>query len=114
MRIDVYLWNPDVIDKLAVKHNVETWEVEEVFEEVFEEAFEETFEEKPLIRFREQGRRDGEHLYSALGQTSAGRYLIVYFIYKPPSQEYPFSEAFIVSARDMEKKERREYERHQN
>ena len=77
MRIDVYLWNPDIVDKLAVKHNVETWEVEEVFEEAFEE--------EPLIRFREKGRRDGEHLYSALGQTSAGRYLIVYFIYKPPS-----------------------------
>lgn len=106
MRIDVYLWNPDIIEKLAVKHNVETWEVEEVFEEAFEE--------QSLIRFREKGRREGEHLYTALGRTSAARYLIIYFIYKPPSKEYPFTEAFIVSARDMEKKERREYERYQN
>ena len=36
MRIDVYLWNPDIADKLAVKHNVETWEVEEMFEGAFE------------------------------------------------------------------------------
>ena len=106
MRIDVCLLNPDVVEKLAVKHNVETWEVEEVFDEAFEE--------EPLIRFREKGRRNGEHLYTALGRTSAGRYLIIYFIYKPVSNDYPFSEAFIVSARNMEKKERKEYERHQD
>ncbi|MGI4791788.1 MAG: BrnT family toxin [Janthinobacterium lividum] len=102
MRIDEFLWNWDVVDKLAFKHGIETWEVEEVLDS------------DPFIRFREKGRRDGEHLYSALGQTGAGRYLIVFFIYKPPSTEYPFSEAFIVSARDMERKERKEYERHQN
>ncbi len=102
MKIDEFLWNWDVIDKLLVKHNVETWEVEEVFDD------------EPFIRFREKGRRSGEHLYSALGRTSAGRYLAVYFIYKPPSQEFPYSEAFIVSARDMVNKERKDYERHQN
>ena len=41
----------------------------------------------------------------ALGQTDAGRYLIVLFIYKKSR------EAFILSARDMAQKERRVYEK---
>ena len=39
----------------------------------------------------------------ALGQTNAGRYLAVLFIYKKTK------EALILSARDMAKKERRQY-----
>lgn len=40
-----------------------------------------------------------------MGQTESGRYLIVFFIYKSTR------EALILSARDMDKKERRQYER---
>jgi uncharacterized DUF497 family protein len=43
-------------------------------------------------------------VYSASGQTDAGRYLIVFFIHKPNNT------ALILSARDMDKKERRRYE----
>ena len=47
----------------------------------------------------------GEDVYAALGQTGAGRYLIVYFIYKATR------EALILSAREMEANERNAYER---
>ena len=53
----------------------------------------------------EKGDREGEDVYLALGQTEAGRYLAVLFIYKRTK------EALILSARDMAKKERRLYGR---
>jgi uncharacterized DUF497 family protein len=53
----------------------------------------------------EKGDRRGEDVYLALGQTDAGRYLTVLFIYKFSSQ------ALILSARDMAKKERKLYGR---
>jgi len=91
MRIEGIVWLRDVVDKLASKHDVETFEVEEVFND------------KPKIRFVEKGEREGEDVYLALGQTEAGRYLAVLFIYKQTR------EALILSARDMEAKERRQY-----
>jgi hypothetical protein len=45
----------------------------------------------------------GENLYAALGQTRAGRYLIVYFVHKKTG------EALMISARDMTRKEKRTY-----
>jgi uncharacterized DUF497 family protein len=53
----------------------------------------------------EKGDREGEDVYLALGQTYAGRYLTVLFIYKFSSQ------ALILSARNMAKKERKLYDR---
>ncbi len=47
----------------------------------------------------------GEDVYRALGQTDAGRYLVVFFIHKLTR------EALILSARDMDHKERRSYGR---
>lgn len=47
----------------------------------------------------------GEDVYAAMGQTDAGRYLIIFFISKPNNR------ALVVSARDMERKERRQYAR---
>ncbi len=44
-------------------------------------------------------------MYRALGQTDAGRYLVVFFIHKLTR------EALILSARDMDHKERRSYGR---
>lgn len=79
------------MDKLAFKHNVETYEVEEVFCD------------KPKYRFVEKGEREDENVYLALGQTVGGRYLAVLFIYKETK------EALILSARDMAQKERRQY-----
>lgn len=85
------IWLRNVVDKLLQKHSVTTDEVEEVFSH------------RPIYRFIETGDVAGENLYAALGQTKAGRYLIVYFLYKTRG------EAVVISARDMTKKERRAY-----
>jgi len=93
MKIENFIWLPDIIDKLAFKHHVETSEVEEVFDN------------RPGIRFIQKGDRKGEDVYMGLGRTEAGRYLAVIFIMKKNSN------ALILSARDMAKKERKQYER---
>ncbi len=43
------------------------------------------------------------NVYRALGQTDAGRYLAVFFVYKGDRK------ALTISARDMDGKERRRY-----
>lgn len=93
MYIDDFIWLHDIIEKLIIKHNVSQDEVEEIFFN------------QPKFRFVESGYREGEHVYAAMGQTDAGRYLIVFFIKKPNQM------ALIVSVRDMDAKERRRYER---
>jgi hypothetical protein len=93
MYIDDFIWLPDIVDKLAVAHHVTQDEAEEVFFN------------RPKYRFVESGHRQGEDVYSASGQTDAGRCLIVFFIYKFANT------ALILSARDMDDKERRRYER---
>jgi len=93
MHIKDIIWLPHIIDKLTWKHNITPEEAEEIFRK------------KPFYRKVQKGHIPGEHLYAAMGQTGAGRYLIVFFIYK-------FShEALIISARDMDRKERRQYGR---
>lgn len=91
MRLRGVIWIREVVDKLASKHAVETYEVEEALSN------------KPKIRFIEKGKRKGEDVYSALGQSDAGRYLTVLFIHKQTG------EALILSARDMAAKERKDY-----
>ena len=91
MRIEAIIWLR--VEKIASKHRVETHEVEEVFRN------------RPRFRFVERGQRENEDLYLVLGQTDAGRYLAVLFIYKEEK------EALILSARDMARKERRQYGR---
>lgn len=93
MYIDDFQWLPDIIDKLAGKHHVSQDEVEELFFN------------QPRYRFVERGYRSGEDVYTAMGQSDAGRYLIVFFIRKPNHV------ALILSARDMDRKERKGYER---
>ena len=93
MNIDDFIWLPDIVDKLIVKHRVTQDEAEEIFFN------------RPRFRFVEAGNRKGENVYAAGGQTDAGRYLIVFFIYKSNNT------ALILSARDMDRKERRQYER---
>jgi hypothetical protein len=65
---------------------------------------EEVFNDEPKFRLVEKGQREGEDVYLALGRTEAGRYLAVLFIYKRDRKE-----ALILSARDMARKERRQY-----
>lgn len=93
MKIESFIWLSSIIDKLASKHQVETYEVEEVFDL------------NPKFRFVQNGDRQGENVYMALGQTEAGRYLAVVFIYKNNNS------ALILSARDMAKRERKQYGR---
>ena len=93
MYIDDFLWLPAIVEKLLVKHRVSQEEVEEVFFDL------------PRYRHVESGRRTGEAVYSAMGQTDAGRYVITFFILKEANT------ALILSARDMDKNERRLYER---
>jgi len=57
MKINGIIWLRDIVDKLAVKHNVETYEVEEALRN------------RPKIRFVEKGDRANEDVYMALGQT---------------------------------------------
>jgi uncharacterized protein len=61
---------------------------------------------QPRIRFAEKGHAIGEDVYAAFGQTLGGRYLSVFFIYKPARRM-----AVIISARDMSDKERKAYGR---
>lgn len=91
MKIEGFIWYRDIIDKLLQKHQVTDEEVEEVFAN------------RPKFTFIEKGRVKKENLYSARGQTNAGRYLSVLFIYKKTK------EALIITARDMDSNERRKY-----
>lgn len=92
MKINGILWLEDIVEKLLQKHNVEKYEVTEIFQN------------RPFFRFVEKGHRKNENVYSAFGQTEVGRYLIVYFVYKKANQ------ALVLSARDMTSSERRKYE----
>ncbi|HEX8844280.1 MAG TPA: BrnT family toxin [Pyrinomonadaceae bacterium] len=93
MNIEGIIWLRNIVDKLAFKHHVEIYEVEEMLNN------------RPKIRFVEKGERKGEDIYMALGRTEGGRYLTVLFIHKKTK------EALILSARDMAEKERKLYER---
>jgi uncharacterized protein len=82
---------PEVEQKLIWKHQVFGDEVEDVFEQ------------SPHIRVVQKGKLKGQNLYVALGRTQAGRYLSVFFINKSKGV------VTVISARDMDKKERKLY-----
>lgn len=94
MRIDFIDCPPYIEQKLQAKHGVIRPEAEQALSS------------KPRIRFVEKGNTQGEDLYIALGRTSEGRYLSVFFVYKPDLKT-----AIIISARNMSKKERKAYGR---
>jgi uncharacterized DUF497 family protein len=89
VQIKDIIWLPSIVDKLDWKHGVVPEEVDEVFEG------------DPHYRRIERGKVQGEDLYSAMGQTEDGRYLIVFFIRKKSGA------ALVISARDMTAKEKR-------
>jgi uncharacterized DUF497 family protein len=94
MQID-YIGCPDYIeDKLESAHHVTAGEARQVLLS------------KPRIRFAEKGHIEGNDVYGAFGQTNGGRYLAVFFVYKPETKT-----AIIISARDMSNKERKTYGR---
>jgi uncharacterized DUF497 family protein len=93
MKIVGFIWLEEIVEKLEVKHQVMPEEVEQVFGK------------QPRIRRMNKGHYRGEDVYRALGQTEAGRYLAVFFIHKLTN------EVLILSARDMDDKERKSYAR---
>lgn len=93
MQISEILWLDEVVAKIEQKHRVSTAEVEQVLQR------------RPMVRRLERGRVAGEDLYVALGRTDGGRYLSVFFIRKEGNR------ALVISARDMDRKERRLYGR---
>ncbi len=80
-------------DKLERKHGVRAHEVRQVMHS------------QPRIRFLEKGQRPDEDVYVAYGRAESGRYLVVFFIYKLSRV------ALVMSAREMEAKERKQYGR---
>jgi hypothetical protein len=93
MRIRGTIWRQKIVDTLAKKHHITPDEGEQVLKN------------QPQYRFLEEGRVEGEHMYVAYGRTDAGCYVIVIFLRKPRNR------ALIMSARDMESKERSQYGR---
>jgi len=85
------IWFESVVEKLQSKHSVSQNEVREVFED------------NARFFFVEEGNFQGEDIYSAMGRTDAGRYLIIFFIYKKNK------DAIILSARQMTSKEKKRY-----
>jgi uncharacterized DUF497 family protein len=94
MKITGLIWLTQFVEKIERKHGVSTDEVNEVFSN------------QPEIRLIERGRVSGENLYRAIGQTSGGRYLAIFFIYKGEER------ALVISARDASSGERKIYGRH--
>ncbi len=93
MQIHDTIWLDQVVDKIESKHGVVPEEVEDVFYN------------GPIYKKAQKGRYKGEDLYYAYGQTDAGRYLFVVFIYKKSR------EALVVTSRDMNASERKRYGR---
>ena len=91
MRIKGIIWLEKIIDKLLTKHHIKPKEVEQVFIN------------SPQFRLIEKGKIDNENVYSVYGRTDGGRYITVIFIKKYGNR------ALIISARDMDKKERKQY-----
>ncbi len=94
MRIDYIVCPGRIEAKLESKHRTSAREARQVLLS------------SPRIRFAEKGYTEGDDVYVAFGQTAGGRYLAVYFVYKPDA-----ATAVIISARDMTAKERKAYGR---
>ena len=94
MDIRGFVMAPVLLDKIERKHGVIQEEIQQVFTNY------------PHIEFGEKGKVEGEDVYVAYGQTDAGRYVIVFFIYKRDRRALP------ISARNMERMERRHYAMH--
>jgi uncharacterized DUF497 family protein len=93
LEITGIIWLDDIVAKLAWKHRVQQQEVREVLSGPVQ------------FRFAEKGHRSDENVYAGFDQTAAGRYLVVFFVYKKDRR------ALVISAREMTKAERRNYEK---
>lgn len=94
MKINRLVWLDQYLLKIEVKHGVYQNEVREIL-----------LSNPRIQRVGKGQRHQEEHLYVAYGQTQVGRYLTIFFIHKAGN------EALIISARDMDNKERKQYGR---
>lgn len=94
MQIEFIVCPEHIEDKIESKHGVSCREARQ------------TLLNLPRIRFAEKGYVEGENVYAAFGQSYGGRYLAVFFVYKPANKT-----AIVISAREMSNKERKGYGR---
>ncbi len=87
-------WDQGNINKNLIKHDVENWECEQVF-----------LDER-LIILADPEHSIAERRYAAFGRTDAGRLLVVVFTRRGELLR-------IISARDMNRRERKFYEEKQ-
>jgi uncharacterized DUF497 family protein len=91
MVIEEIIWVERFEWKIWCKHHVTRDEVEDIFNS------------NPQFFFVEKGDCQDENLYLAAGQTRAGRFLVVWFVYKRGKNALP------ISARQMTPQEKRRY-----
>lgn len=87
----LFVWDKGNIDKNYKKHKVANKEAEEVFEN------------KPVFIFEDEKHSISEKRYMIWGKTDKERTLTIFFTIRN-------DQVRIISARDMHKKERRNYE----
>ncbi len=86
-----FQWDQGNIDKNLINHNVENW------------ASEQIFFNKPLLVLDDPKHSIPEKRWAAFGKTDADRFLIVIFTKRGDLIR-------VISARDMNKKERKFYD----
>jgi len=86
-----FQWDEGNLDKNLVKHKVENWECEQIFFNA------------PLLVLADPGHSSAERRWAAFGQTDARRLLCIIFTKRSDLIR-------VISARDMNKKEREFYE----
>lgn len=91
IKIIKLIWLNNIVVKIQKKHNVTLTEVEEFFQN------------KPKFRRGPQGNHIKENIYYGFGRSNANRLLFVVFVFKKNN------EALILSARDMDNKEKSVY-----
>ena len=89
-----FQWDRGNIDKNLIKHNVENWECEQVFFN------------KPILVLEDPRHSLSEKRGAAFGKTDAERLLVVVFTKRKNLIR-------VISARDMNKKEREFYEKNE-
>lgn len=86
-----FQWDQGNIDKNLIKHEVENWECEQIFFN------------RPLLVLDDPKHSISEKRWTAFGKTDADRLLIVIFTNRENSIR-------VISAREMNKKERKFYD----
>lgn len=86
-------WTRDRVEHIK-NHKIATWEVEQA-------AFDDP--NRIIKKVAAADSFPGKYVYRLLGRTEEGRYLAFFFIYKGRGS------AYLITARDMDNAERRQY-----